>query len=68
MLIALVASAVGEWPNGVHWTPGQSRAVRVDDEDEIPSWLTESVSVSVSVVRPDGGGVSGVDVDDRGVG
>ena len=49
MLIALVASAVGEWPNGVHWTPGESRAVRVDDEDEIPSWLTKSVSVSVSV-------------------
>ena len=36
----LTSSKRGEWPNGVHWTPGESREIDVPEGAEIPDWLT----------------------------
>ena len=35
----LVASKVGEWPIGVHWTDGESRDISTPPGLELPAWL-----------------------------
>ena len=36
----LTSTRRGEWPTGVHWTPGESREVDVPKGVEVPGWLT----------------------------
>lgn len=38
------SAGVGEWPRGIHWTPGERRFVPDDypREGAPPSWLVES--------------------------
>tara|TARA_Y100000593_G_scaffold83477_1_gene157341 strand:+ start:6043 stop:6201 length:159 start_codon:yes stop_codon:yes gene_type:complete len=36
----LTSSKRGEWPNGVHWTPGECREIDVPKGVDVPAWLT----------------------------
>ena len=33
------SSSVGEYPPGVHWTPGEVRCLELPKDAELPAWL-----------------------------
>ena len=35
----LKSTATGEWPAGLHWTPGEVRDIEVSKDAEVPAWL-----------------------------
>ena len=49
----LQASKVGEWPNGVHWTPGETRDIEVPESAEVPAWLTAPKAKKASKKKAD---------------
>jgi len=39
--VKLRSESTGEWPTGLHWTPGEEREVSVPKGADLPSWLVE---------------------------
>ena len=58
-MLTLSSTAVGEWPTGVHWTPGETRELDLVGATP-PAWLSPAAGRDVSVIeerhplRPDG--------------
>ena len=51
----LRSEATGEWPTGLHWTPGEVRDVSVPKGADVPSWLVEVKGKGTKKPPIDGG-------------
>ncbi len=47
--MTLTSTITGEWPPGVHWTPGETRVVLDLPPVAVPAWLLVEPSVIVDL-------------------
>jgi hypothetical protein len=51
--VKLKSTRRGEWPTGVHWTPGEVRDIEVPEGADVPAWLVKPKAKKAKAKKKD---------------